>query len=42
LTALPATLLAIVLPAVVAVIVCAIVVFLLARQIRHQRAMQTQ
>lgn len=41
LTALPATLLAIVLPAAVAVIVCVIVIFLLARQVRHQRAMRT-
>lgn len=37
----PATLLAIVLPALVAVAVCAFIVYLLFRQMRHQRALRT-
>jgi hypothetical protein len=41
LTTLPTTLLAIVLPALVAVIACALAVFLLLRQMRHQRALRT-
>ncbi len=40
-TALPTTLLAIVLPALVAIIACALVVYLLFRQMRHQRALRT-
>lgn len=40
-TALPSTLLAIVLPALVAVIACAAVVYILFRQMRHQRALRT-
>lgn len=40
-TLLPPSALAIVLPAVVAVIACAVVVYLLARQVRHQRALRT-
>ncbi|MGH8234424.1 MAG: hypothetical protein ACREPU_09545 [Rhodanobacteraceae bacterium] len=38
---LPATLLAIVLPALVAVIACAVVIYMLFRQMRHQRALRT-
>jgi hypothetical protein len=41
LTSLPTTLLAVVLPALVAVVVCALVAFLLVRQTRHQRALRT-
>lgn len=40
-TTLPTPLLAIVLPALVAVIACALVVYLLFRQMRHQRALRT-
>lgn len=40
-TALPTTLLAVVLPALVAVVACAVIVWLLARQMRHQRALRT-
>lgn len=35
------TLLAIILPAIVAVIACAVVIWLLVRQMRHQRALRT-
>jgi hypothetical protein len=41
LTTPPTTLLAITLPALVAVIACAVAVYLLFRQIRHQRALRT-
>lgn len=37
----PATLLAIILPALVAVVACAAIVYLLVRQMRHQRALRT-
>lgn len=41
LTPLPATLLAIVLPALVAIAACAAIVYVLFRQMRHQRALRT-
>jgi hypothetical protein len=41
LTAFPSTLLAIILPALVAVMVCAVIVWQLTRQLRHQRALRT-
>ena len=41
LTSLPTTLLAVVLPALVAVVACAVSLWLLARQMRHQRALRT-
>jgi hypothetical protein len=41
LTALPPTLLAVVLPALVAVLACVVIVWLLARHMRHQRALRT-
>lgn len=40
-TSLPASLLAVVLPAVVAVVACAAIVYVLVRQVRHQRALRT-
>ncbi|MGH8124402.1 MAG: hypothetical protein ACREPK_00930 [Rhodanobacteraceae bacterium] len=40
-TALPTSLIAVALPALVAVIACAVIVLLLARQMRHQRALRT-
>ncbi|HEX5488900.1 MAG TPA: hypothetical protein VFX04_07125 [Rhodanobacteraceae bacterium] len=40
-TSLPASLLAIVLPAAVAVVACAAIVYVLVRQVRHQRALRT-
>ena len=40
-TELPTTLLAVVLPALVAVLACAVIVWLLARHLRHQRALRT-
>ena len=40
-TTLPTTLLAIALPALVAVVACGVVVWLLVRQMRHQRALRT-
>lgn len=40
-TSLPATLLAVVLPALVAVVACAWLIWLLLRQLRHQRALRT-
>lgn len=41
LSSLPATLLAVVLPALVALVACALIVWLLVRQMRHQRALRT-
>ena len=41
LSSLPATLLAVILPALVAVIACAVVVYMLFRQMRRQRALRT-
>lgn len=41
LTSLPATLLAVVLPALVAVIACVAMVYIVFRQMRHQRALRT-
>ena len=40
-TPLPTTLLAIALPALVAIIACCVIVWLLVRQMRHQRALRT-
>lgn len=40
-TSLPATLLAVVLPVLVGIIACAAIVYVLLRQMRHQRALRT-